>query len=192
MRERQYLQCLHHGQLFDLKRGFDDTQDGATMKVEDPFALLSEPLNQSIPIVLPIDDTQKAKIMGNGQMVNCVRLTHNGQLVAVLKEPEVFSHRKEERIHRQFGFSDSRHPAIKMISESGDWLLGGDLEVFLSLVHNRVVQRLRWWSTEFALMTVSTCIVRRQRSCASALRMPIATRCSPSSCATRFTTDMHC
>uniref|UniRef100_A0A915CTV3 Sulphate adenylyltransferase catalytic domain-containing protein n=1 Tax=Ditylenchus dipsaci TaxID=166011 RepID=A0A915CTV3_9BILA len=36
---------------------------------------------------------------------------------------------QQERIHRQFGYSDLRHPAIKLIHDSGDWLLGGELEV---------------------------------------------------------------
>ena len=31
---------------------------------------------------------------------------------------------------RQFGTSHPGHPYIKMINESGDWLVGGDVEVF--------------------------------------------------------------
>ncbi|KAI1732884.1 adenylylsulfate kinase domain-containing protein [Ditylenchus destructor] len=130
MRERQYLQCLHHGQILDLKRGFDE------VKSSDNFPL-PEPINQSIPIVLPINDKQKARLSNSeGEIVDSIRLIYNGQLVAVLKDPEVYAHRKEERIRRQFGFSDSRHPTINMIQESGDWLLGGDLEV--------VVDRIRF------------------------------------------------
>uniref|UniRef100_A0A915CUL3 Adenylyl-sulfate kinase n=1 Tax=Ditylenchus dipsaci TaxID=166011 RepID=A0A915CUL3_9BILA len=105
MRERQYLQCLHHGQLFDLEK--------------------LDPLNQSIPIVLPITDQQKARLLkSDGQVVESVRLLYKGQLVALLYQPEVYAHRKQERIHRQFGYSDLRHPAIKLIHDSGDWLLG--------------------------------------------------------------------
>lgn len=127
MRERQYLQCLHHGQILDLKRGFDE------VKSSDNFPL-PEPINQSVPIVLPINEEQKARIStSEGEIVDSIRLIYNGQLVAILKDPEVYAHRKEERIHRQFGFSDTRHPTIKMIQESGDWLLGGDLEVIFSL-----------------------------------------------------------
>ncbi|KAI1726416.1 ATP-sulfurylase domain-containing protein [Ditylenchus destructor] len=130
MRERQYLQCLHHGQILDLKRGFDE------VKSSDNFPL-PEPINQSVPIVLPINEEQKARIStSEGEIVDSIRLIYNGQLVAILKDPEVYAHRKEERIHRQFGFSDTRHPTIKMIQESGDWLLGGDLEI--------VVDRIRF------------------------------------------------
>lgn len=128
MRERQYLQCLHHGQIFDLQRGFNEENQAA-----DSFPL-PEPLNQSVPIVLPINDSQKSELTkADGHIVDCVRLTYNEKLVAVLNRPEIYAHRKEERIHRQFGFSDPRHPTIKMIQESGDWLIGGDLEV--GLVH---------------------------------------------------------
>lgn len=131
MRERQYLQCLHHGQILDLRRGFDEN-----CKSVDSFPL-SEPLNQSIPIVLPISDEQKSRLVtAYGGVVDSVRLVYNGELVAVLRDPEVYEHRKEERVHRQFGFSDPRHPTIKLIYESGDWLIGGDVEV--------VVDRIRF------------------------------------------------
>lgn len=102
------------------------------------------PINQSIPIVLPISDAQKAKlyannnsIRGNGAgclesaLVRNVRLVYQDKLIAVMSDPEVFPHRKEERVCRQFGFGDARHPGIKMILESGDWCLGGDLHVRL-------------------------------------------------------------
>lgn len=61
MRERQYLQSLHFGQLLDLKKKVvfagehdDGCRDGWVM---------DRAVNQSIPIVLPITDLQKASIM---------------------------------------------------------------------------------------------------------------------------------
>lgn len=50
-----------------------------------------------------------------------------------MKSVEFYEHRKEERVARQFGTTDVRHPTIKLIMDSGDYLLGGDLQV-LSLV----------------------------------------------------------
>ncbi|VDK56242.1 unnamed protein product [Gongylonema pulchrum] len=62
MRERQYLQCLHHGLLLDLKR--DCSVPGVPPpESDDSIWSLNEPLNQSVPIVLPIDDRTKAGLM---------------------------------------------------------------------------------------------------------------------------------
>ncbi|VDO60577.1 unnamed protein product [Heligmosomoides polygyrus] len=122
MRERQYLQALHFGQLLDLKRktvfpGEED--DGA----EDPWPM-DEPVNQSVPIVLPITDEQKSE-----KVSQSVALTRNGAVLAVLVDGEVFAHRREERVARQFAFSDRRHPAVDQVLSSGPWCLGGDLKV---------------------------------------------------------------
>ena len=71
--------------------------------------------------------------------------------MALLKQPEFFAHRKEERCARIFGTTNIDHPHIKVsrtgeseavlmfstkiIFDSGDWLIGGDIEV---------VERIRW------------------------------------------------
>lgn len=78
---------------------------------------------------------QLVKIL-DGVISATIALTFKEQIVAVLKDPELFPHRKEERVARQFGFTDRRHPTINMIMDSGDWLLGGDIEVFI---------RHSWW-----------------------------------------------
>lgn len=63
MRERQYLQCLHHGLLLDLKKKcFTSDVSLPEDTDEDSLWSLNEPLNQSIPIVLPIDDDIRAKL----------------------------------------------------------------------------------------------------------------------------------
>lgn len=126
MRERQYLQCLYHSQLLDLKKtyGIDEQQNGFLEGEDGPFSSF-EPVNQSIPIVLPITDQQKEALQG----VSKIRLSYEGKLVAVLSDPEIYPHRKEERVSRKFATNDTRHPTVKLIMESGDWLLGGDLKV---------------------------------------------------------------
>lgn len=91
----------------------------------DHFPML-DPVNQTVPIVLAIDDRQKESIHRNA---NKIQLLYDGKLVAVLTDPEVFPHRKDERIHRQFGHSCPTHPGIQLVLHSGDWLLGGDLHV---------------------------------------------------------------
>ncbi|XP_066991783.1 bifunctional 3'-phosphoadenosine 5'-phosphosulfate synthase isoform X2 [Anabrus simplex] len=108
MREDQFLQCLH----------FDCLLEG-------------NGVNQSVPIVLPVSTEDKERLEG----LSSFALSENGKRIAILRKPEFYVHRKEERVCRQFGTSHKGHPYIKMIYESGDWLVGGDLEV---------LERIRW------------------------------------------------
>ncbi len=43
-----------------------------------------------------------------------IALCYNKKLIAVLKDPEFFQHRKEERCARTFGTTDIGHPHIKV------------------------------------------------------------------------------
>ena len=88
-------------------------------------------INQSIPIVLPVSTEDKERLGGAASLA----LKYKGEVVAVLRQPEFFEHRKEERACRQFGLSHPDHPYVKMINESGDWLCGGELQV---------LQRVKW------------------------------------------------
>jgi len=108
MREREYLQCQHFGCLLD---------SGVT--------------NQSIPIVLPVKTEDKERL----EAAEAIVLKYNGKKLAIVRTPEFYEHRKEERCSRQFGTSNTGHPYIKMIYDSGDWLCGGDLDV---------LERIRW------------------------------------------------
>lgn len=62
-------------------------------------------------------------------------LQYDGKNLAIMHKPEFFYHRKEERCSRQFGTNNLGHPYVKIIHESGDWLVGGELEVF---------ERIKW------------------------------------------------
>lgn len=108
MREQEYLQSQHFGCLMD-----------------------SGVSNQSIPIVLPITTADKERLDG----CSAFTLRFAGKPVAIMRKPEFFEHRKEERCARQFGTTCPDHPYIKMINESGDWLAGGDIEA---------LERIRW------------------------------------------------
>uniref|UniRef100_A0A8C1U708 3'-phosphoadenosine 5'-phosphosulfate synthase 1 n=1 Tax=Cyprinus carpio TaxID=7962 RepID=A0A8C1U708_CYPCA len=102
MREREYLQCLH----------FNCLLDGGV-------------INLSVPVVLPISSADKERLDGN----TAFALAYGGRRVAILRNPEFYEHRKEERCARQWGTTCKDHPYIKMVMESGDWLVGGDLQV---------------------------------------------------------------
>lgn len=108
MREAEFLQSQHFGCYLE---------GGVT--------------NQSIPIVLPVTTEDKKRLENEPAFA----LKHNGKVYAILRQPEFYPHRKEERCSRQFGTSCRGHPYISMIYESGDWLVGGDLEV---------LERIRW------------------------------------------------
>lgn len=89
MREKEYLQALHFGCL--LEAGHNN--------------------NQSIPIVLAISTEDKERVKGS----EAIALSHGGRRVAILRTPEFFEHRKEERCSRQFGTSNQGHPYVKVV-----------------------------------------------------------------------------
>ncbi|XP_015605937.1 bifunctional 3'-phosphoadenosine 5'-phosphosulfate synthase isoform X3 [Cephus cinctus] len=109
MREDQYLQAQHFNSL--VEKGKE--------------------INQSIPIVLAVCTADKERLDG----VSALSLKYQGRNLAILRNPEFYFHRKEERCSRQFGTNNPGHPYVKMIHESGDWLVGGELEV---------LERIRW------------------------------------------------
>jgi len=87
MREREFLQSQHFGCLLD----------GGTT-------------NQSIPIVLPVSTADKQRLEG----VAALTLRYQGKLVAILRTPEFYEHRKEERSCRQFGICNTGHPYVQV------------------------------------------------------------------------------
>jgi len=116
MREREFLQSQHFNCLLDQGT-----------------------INQSIPIVLPVTTENKEKLLKE----EAITLTYNGEAKAILRNPEFYEHRKEERCARQFGTTNPGHPYIKMIMESGDWLVGGDIEVLGRITWNDGLDQYR-------------------------------------------------
>lgn len=114
MRENEYLQVLHHNSIRN-----------------DHEPSIRE--NQSVPIVLSCSEADKERF-NNGDS-SAISLFYDGKPVAILRKPEIYEQRKEERCSRQFGTNDRRHPYVKMIYESGPYLIGGDLEV---------IERIQW------------------------------------------------
>lgn len=113
MRQAEFLQALH----FNFLRLEDDSI-----------------VNMSIPIVLAIDDLQKEAI-GNSKDVSL--LGPGGNLVAILRNIEIYKHNKEERIARTWGTTAPGLPyAEEVIISAGNWLIGGDLEVLERIKYN--------------------------------------------------------
>jgi 3'-phosphoadenosine 5'-phosphosulfate synthase len=88
-------------------------------------------VNQSVPIVLVVSEADKSRLEGRA----AISLKRDGTDLAILRRPEFYFHRKEERCCWEFGTNNLGHPSVRMIHKSGDWLLGGELEV---------LERIRW------------------------------------------------
>eukprot|EP00179_Madagascaria_erythrocladioides_P005882 CAMPEP_0198313922 /NCGR_PEP_ID=MMETSP1450-20131203/4777_1 /TAXON_ID=753684 ORGANISM="Madagascaria erythrocladiodes, Strain CCMP3234" /NCGR_SAMPLE_ID=MMETSP1450 /ASSEMBLY_ACC=CAM_ASM_001115 /LENGTH=433 /DNA_ID=CAMNT_0044016953 /DNA_START=54 /DNA_END=1352 /DNA_ORIENTATION=- len=111
MREEEYVQTLHFNSI--------RTENGI--------------VNQSVPITLAVTDEQKKEL----ESADAIALkAPDGSTVAILRSPSFYVHNKEERCARTFGMVDKRHPYAASIYESGDWLVGGDIEVLQEIKYN--------------------------------------------------------
>lgn len=61
-------------------------------------------------MVLPVHTEIKERASG----ASALALVYNGRSIAVLRSPEFYPHRKEERCCRQFGIYNTDHPYIKV------------------------------------------------------------------------------
>ncbi|XP_076955194.1 ATP sulfurylase 2-like [Bidens hawaiensis] len=113
MREDEYLQSLHFNSLRRSNGGV---------------------VNMSLPIVLAIDDETKEKIGGDSDVA---LVGPGGNTVAILRSIEIYKHNKEERIARTWGTMAPGLPYVEeVITPSGNWLIGGDLEVLSPIKYN--------------------------------------------------------
>ena len=122
--DTQWLQVLSEGWAYPLK-GFMREDDFLTCQHFNTVTRDGKKYNQSIPIVLPINDEDKARLEGK----DAITLTYNGQNLAIMRNMEVYGHRKEERCARTWGIYTTEHPYMKAhINDAGNHLLGGDIE----------------------------------------------------------------
>jgi 3'-phosphoadenosine 5'-phosphosulfate synthase len=116
MREEEYLQCLH----FNCLRSTSGTL-----------------YNQSVAIVLTVDDAQRQAIEASGRNAICITWHERPEEpLAILRNPEFYVHNKEERCARQLGTTHPKHPYAEVIYRSGNWLVGGDLQVLKRIKYN--------------------------------------------------------
>ncbi|PKA58298.1 ATP-sulfurylase 3, chloroplastic [Apostasia shenzhenica] len=98
-------------------------------------------VNMSVPIVLAIDDAQRRAIEGRGKVA---LVDANNKPVALLKDIEIYKHSKEERIARTWGTTASGLPYVEeAITNSGNWLVGGELEVIEPIKFNDGLDQYR-------------------------------------------------
>lgn len=67
-------------------------------------------MSQSVVIVLPVTTEDKERLTG----VSAFTLQYEGKPVAILRQPQFYPHRKEERVAHQFGTTHRSHPTIKV------------------------------------------------------------------------------
>lgn len=73
-------------------------------------------INLSVPIVLPVTTEAKQELDGSA----AIALEYQGSRVAILRNPEFYQSRKEERCARQWGTTCPQHPYIKVIKHSSN------------------------------------------------------------------------
>lgn len=104
-------------------------------------------VSMSVPIVLPCTDFTKAAIEGSGKK-SVALVTKHGNFVGILHNPEIYRNRKEEIVSRVFGVIDFKHPYIEHIYSGGDWLIGGEIELFEKIKYNDGLDRWRLTAPE--------------------------------------------
>ncbi|CAN8324495.1 unnamed protein product [Cochlearia groenlandica] len=120
MRESEFLQCLHYNSI--------RLEDGSVV-------------NMSVPIVLAIDDEKKGLV---GESTRVALVDSDDKIVAILSDIEIYKHPKEERIARTWGTTAPGLPYVEeAITNAGNWLIGGDLEVLEPIKYNDGLDRFR-------------------------------------------------
>lgn len=81
--------------------------------------------------------------------VTALALVYEGRRVAILRNPEFYEHRKEERCARQWGTTCKDHPYIKVGGAAGR-LMFYHRGIFFLLVETREGRRSSAWLETFA------------------------------------------
>ncbi len=150
MREGTLLQTIHFNSM--LVDPFNITGNGAANEVKTNFLDFDRTappkrVSMSVPIVLPCTSYTKAAIENSGKKAVSLVNKH-GEIMAILRNPEIYENRKEEIVSRIFGVIDHGHPYIKHIYSGGDWLIGGEIELLERIRYNDGLDKWRLTSTE--------------------------------------------
>merc|ERR1719161_1847712 len=117
-----------------LAEGWASPLDGFMTEQQYLSCLHYQVITMPVPIVLPVTEDVKAKIEGKSAIA---LKKESGEVVAILRDVEIYAHRKEERATRTFGINADRgHPYVDKIFEGGEWLVGGKIEVLNRITYN--------------------------------------------------------
>lgn len=138
MREGTLLETLHFNSI--LVDTFNLTGNVDRLTTQTDFANFPEHLPQnrvSMPIPITLSCTSFTKDSIEKSDKKAVTLvTQMGQFVAILRNPEIYTNRKEEIVTRMFGVIDPGHPYIQNIYKGGDYLIGGEVELLDRIRYN--------------------------------------------------------
>lgn len=149
MREGTLLQTMHFNSILvdplniTGSKGMNEQQtDFLDFKTVPP-----KRVSMSVPIVLPCTDFTKDMIESSGKK-SVALVTKHGNFVGLLHNPEIYANRKEEIVSRIFGVIDFKHPYISHIYSGGDWLIGGEIELFERIKYNDGLDKWRLTAPE--------------------------------------------
>jgi 3'-phosphoadenosine 5'-phosphosulfate synthase len=150
MREGTLLEVLHFNSI--LVDPFNLTSNGdihtSTTNFEN-FNDVRPPdrVSMSVPITLSCTAYTKSAIESSS--ADAVALTTQmGNIVAILRNPEIYPNRKEEIVTRMFGVIDPGHPYIQQIYKGGDYLIGGEVELLDRIRYNDGLDEWRKTASE--------------------------------------------
>ncbi|KAL7468904.1 hypothetical protein ACHAXS_010097 [Conticribra weissflogii] len=152
MREGTLLEVLHFNSILVDPFNLTDNKDIHTSTTNfEHFKPYRPPqrVSMSVPITLACTSYTKKAIESSPH--NAVALTTQmGNIVAILRNPEIYPNRKEEIVTRMFGVIDMGHPYIKEIYKGGDYLIGGEVELLDRIRYNDGLDQ--WRKTTKELM----------------------------------------
>jgi len=139
--EYQWVQVLAEGWATPLD-GFMTEEQFLQSTHYESLIIDGQFVPMPVPIVKTCTTEEKNHLAGTARKIALVNAA--GAIVAVMHEPSFFEHRKEERAGRTFGITHKDHPYISMIYDSGDWLVGGKIEVLVdSFTQNDGIDEFR-------------------------------------------------
>ena len=150
MREGTLLEVLHFNSI--LVDPFNLTSNGdihtSTTNFED-FNDVRPPDRVSMSVPITLSCTAYTKEAIESSSANAVALTTQmGNIVAILRNPEIYPNRKEEIVTRMFGVIDPGHPYIQQIYKGGDYLIGGEVELLDRIRYNDGLDEWRKTASE--------------------------------------------
>lgn len=157
MRESVLVQSMHFGSVlfdtFNVTGNADLYSKPSNLSYDSPV-IPRDRVSLSLPHILPITDFTKQQIEemqakgGNGGRNEVALVTKFGEFIGVLRNPEVYTFRKEEVVTRVWGVIDPGHPYIEYLYSAGDWLLGGEIELFDRIRYHDGLDKYRLSSQE--------------------------------------------
>lgn len=149
MREGTLLQTIHFNSILVDPHNITGSKSFNEMQTNffDFKTVPPKRVSMSVPITLAITAFTKRDIESSDKKAVALVNKH-GKILGILRNPEIYKHRKEEIVSRIFGVIDPGHPYVKHIYSGGDWLLGGEIELLQRIKYNDGLDRFRLTASE--------------------------------------------